>query len=117
MTCREVCRRTFFFMLVPCIFVLSPLLTSSTCFHSSEFDEVAKALGWPFVTTAIAMPPPASTQTELRNRLATLFGQLLKLQLPYPLLQTSLVNGNGGIARLHYGFLTQKIDFRPPYYN
>ncbi|XP_072036444.1 RAD50-interacting protein 1-like isoform X2 [Amphiura filiformis] len=49
---------------------------------ASEFDEVVKALGWPFVAAAISMPPTVATQKELRTRLATLFGQLLKLQLP-----------------------------------
>ncbi|XP_038064366.1 RAD50-interacting protein 1-like isoform X2 [Patiria miniata] len=49
---------------------------------SSEFDEVLKALNWPFVHSAVPMPPPPAQQIELKNRVETLFGQLVKLQLP-----------------------------------
>ncbi|XP_022095559.1 RAD50-interacting protein 1-like isoform X2 [Acanthaster planci] len=49
---------------------------------SSEFEEVLKAFNWPFVHSAVPMPPPPAQQVELKNRLETLFGQLVKLQLP-----------------------------------
>ena len=51
----------------------------------SEFEEVLAALNWPFVSSAVPMPPPPAQQAELKERVEILFGQLVKLQLPYPL--------------------------------
>eukprot|EP00058_Branchiostoma_floridae_P018135 XP_002603624.1 hypothetical protein BRAFLDRAFT_126930 [Branchiostoma floridae] len=53
---------------------------------SSEFEEVVKQLGWPFlgVSTHVPLQVPRPTHLELTFRLETLFEQLLKIQLPYP---------------------------------
>ncbi|XP_078610653.1 RAD50-interacting protein 1-like isoform X1 [Branchiostoma floridae x Branchiostoma japonicum] len=51
---------------------------------SSEFEEVVKQLGWPFlgVSTHVPLQVPRPTHLELTFRLETLFEQLLKIQLP-----------------------------------
>ncbi|XP_033630569.1 RAD50-interacting protein 1-like isoform X1 [Asterias rubens] len=49
---------------------------------ASEFEEVLAALNWPFVSSAVPMPPPPAQQAELKERVEILFGQLVKLQLP-----------------------------------
>ncbi|XP_078690910.1 RAD50-interacting protein 1-like isoform X1 [Branchiostoma floridae x Branchiostoma belcheri] len=51
---------------------------------SSEFEEVVKQLGWPFLGVATHIPPrvPRPTHLELTFRLETLFEQLLKIQIP-----------------------------------
>ncbi|XP_070580995.1 RAD50-interacting protein 1-like isoform X1 [Ptychodera flava] len=80
---------------------LSDLIQGSSCHHlidfvnstvlfwykilneklSSEFDEVVRALGWPFIT-AVKPSTPSANQGELKQKMETLFSQLLKLQLP-----------------------------------
>nr|XP_006814775.1 PREDICTED: RAD50-interacting protein 1-like [Saccoglossus kowalevskii] len=50
---------------------------------SSEFDEVLKILRWPFISSTVP-GPPLPNHAELILKMETLFGQLLKLQLPYP---------------------------------
>ncbi|XP_063961152.1 RAD50-interacting protein 1-like isoform X1 [Lytechinus pictus] len=47
---------------------------------ASEFEEVLKLLGWPFVTSTA--PVPAANQSELSAKLKILLSQLIKLQLP-----------------------------------
>lgn len=47
---------------------------------ASEFDEVLKSLGWPFITSSAPIPP--ANMGELKTKLKTLLLQLLKLQLP-----------------------------------
>eukprot|EP00057_Strongylocentrotus_purpuratus_P031235 XP_783989.3 PREDICTED: RAD50-interacting protein 1 isoform X2 [Strongylocentrotus purpuratus] len=46
----------------------------------SEFEEVLKLLGWPFVSSTA--PLPAANLTELTAKLKVLLLQLIKLQLP-----------------------------------
>ncbi|XP_077980445.1 RAD50-interacting protein 1-like [Glandiceps talaboti] len=48
---------------------------------SSEFEEVLKGVRWPFIVSTIPATP-VQNQSELITKMETLFGQLLKLQLP-----------------------------------
>lgn len=48
----------------------------------SEFDEIIKALKWPF--TSLSTAPPLSTTSDDYSRLETAFILLLKLQELYP---------------------------------
>ncbi|XP_066291124.1 RAD50-interacting protein 1-like isoform X4 [Branchiostoma lanceolatum] len=70
----------------------------------SEFEEVVKQLGWPFlgVSTHVPLRVPRPTHQELTFRLETLFDQLLKIQLPDTMIgrrrrssQTSVVSDEG----------------------
>lgn len=47
---------------------------------ASQFEDVLKSLGWPFVGTSLKTPP--SQSPELRAHMETLFSQLLIIQLP-----------------------------------
>ncbi|XP_060066589.1 RAD50-interacting protein 1-like [Ylistrum balloti] len=47
---------------------------------ASQFEDVLKSLGWPFVGTSLKTPP--SQSPELRTHMETLFSQLLFIQLP-----------------------------------
>ncbi|XP_071948017.1 RAD50-interacting protein 1-like [Antedon mediterranea] len=50
---------------------------------SGEFEEVATAVGWPFIANKVAsLPQPTATKEDFQSRLDTLFTLLLKLQLP-----------------------------------
>ena len=51
----------------------------------SDFEDVLKAIKWPFVTVTLSKTPTIN-QAEKRNEMASLFKKLLRLNLPYPLL-------------------------------
>ena len=51
------------------------------CFYS-EFDDVMKALKWPF--TSLSTAPPLSTSCDDYSKLENVFILLLKLQALYP---------------------------------
>ena len=53
----------------------------NNCFYS-EFDDVMKALKWPF--TSLSTAPPLSTSSDDYSRLENVFILLLKLQALYP---------------------------------
>ena len=53
----------------------------NNCFYS-EFDDVMKALKWPF--TSLSTAPPLSTSSDDYSRLENVFVLLLKLQSLYP---------------------------------
>ncbi|OWF50906.1 RAD50-interacting protein 1-like [Mizuhopecten yessoensis] len=54
---------------------------------ASQFEDVLKSLGWPFVGTSLKTPP--SQSPELRAHMETLFSQLLLIQLPDGLRDTA----------------------------
>lgn len=58
---------------------------------ASEFEDVLKSLGWPFVGTSMKVPP--SSSPDVRSRMETLFTQLLVAQLPESLQPTPSGNG------------------------
>ena len=59
----------------------------------SEFDDVLKAWGWPFIISRVHKPKGSQqNEADVKKKLNTVFIHLLKLQLPYPPLQINFVN-------------------------
>ncbi|XP_074647667.1 RAD50-interacting protein 1-like [Tubulanus polymorphus] len=59
----------------------------------SEFEEILKAMRWPFTTTTVQNLPAVQTpNSEMTDRMETLFCQLVKLQLPDCLAPDSRIN-------------------------
>lgn len=61
----------------------------NVCF--SEFEETLKQMKWPLVAMSIKAPP-VQNAAEAKSKMELLFKQLLKLQLPYPLIKDTYVD-------------------------